>query len=198
MNEEELQVSAFVCFSLLSSSFTPFSFSLFSCSTVSKLPSLAEFSPTAVVWFFSAVVKPSEVPEYIEGSQIFYHSSNKKIMMADVDKDQFVNDDVPALSPDVLMAAVVRLLPFTDALVPKLRVKFFAIAKLLNLMTYISLFRKLYISTCFHKIIISKKNQQNILMLLKTCCQLCCFVFHQRLILWASDPRKSSANSKKL
>ena len=155
MNEEELQVSAFVCFSLLSSSFTPFS--LFPCSTVSKLPSSAEFSPTAVVWFFSAVVKPSEVPEYIEGSLIFYHSSNKKIMMADVDKDYFVNDNVPALSPDVLMAAVVRLLPFTDALVPKLRVKFFAITKLLNLITYISLFRKLYISTCFHKIVISKK-----------------------------------------
>ena len=76
-------------------------------------------------------------------------------MMADVDKDYFVNDNVPALSPDVLMAAVVRLLPFTDALVPKLRV--FAITKLLNLMTYISLFRKLYISTCFHKIVISKK-----------------------------------------
>ena len=155
MNEEELQVSAFVCFSLLSSSFTSFSFSLFSCSTVSKLPSSAEFPPTAVVWFFSAVVKPSEVPEYIEGSLIFYDSSNKKIKMADVDKDYFVNDNVPALSPDVLMAAVVRLLPFTDALVPKLRV--FAITKLLNLMTYISLFRKLYISTCFHKIVISKK-----------------------------------------
>ena len=148
MNEEELQVSAFVCFSLLSSSFTSFSFSLFSCSTVSKLP-----SSTAIVWFFSAVVKPNEVPEYIEGSLLFYYSSNKKIMMADVDKEYFV----PALSPDVLMAAVVRLLPFTDALVPKLRVNFFAITKLLNLMTYISLFRKLYISTCFHKIVISKK-----------------------------------------
>ena len=196
MNEEELQVSAFVCFSLLSSSFTSFSFSLFSCSTVSKLPSSAEFSPTAVVWFFSAVVKPSEVPEYIEGSLIFYHSSNKKIMMADVDKDYFVNDNVPALSPDVLMAAVVRLLPFTDALVPKLRVNFFAITKLLNLMTYISLFRIFYINrTCFHK---NSNIEKNILMLLKTCWQLCCFVFHQRLILWASDPRKSSANSKKL
>ena len=55
------------------------------------------------------------------------------------------------------MAAVVRLLPFTDALVPKLRVNFFAITKLLNLMTYISLFWKLYVSTCFHKIVISKK-----------------------------------------
>ena len=75
-------------------------------------------------------------------------------MMADVDKDYFVNDNVPALSPDVLMAAVVRLLPFTDALVPKLRV--FAITKLLNLITYISLFRKLYISMCFHKIVISE------------------------------------------
>ena len=38
---------------------------------------------------------------------------------------------VPALSSDVLMAAVVRLLPFTpDPPVPKLRVQVFAFVKL--------------------------------------------------------------------
>ena len=41
-----------------------------------------------------------------------------------VDDDNFVADNVPALSSDVLMAAVVKLLPFTpDPLVPKLGVQ---------------------------------------------------------------------------
>ena len=49
----------------------------------------------------------------------------------DDDDDDFCNDNVPALSSDVLMAAVVRLLPFTAAtapLSPKLRVQLFAFA----------------------------------------------------------------------
>ena len=66
------------------------------------------------------------------------------MMMTMTNGDDFCNDNVPALSSDVLMAAVVRLLPFTAAtapLSPKLRVQLFAFVKLLRLILVLILFK---------------------------------------------------------
>ena len=67
------------------------------------------------------------------------------MMMTMTNGDDFCNDNVPALSSDVLMAAVVRLLPFTAATAPlsppKLRVQLFAFVKLLRLILVLILFK---------------------------------------------------------